>query len=101
MTNGSDLFDQSVTDDKQVLVEPLAGQMGMKGYTDLTTTTIRTGHWFAIQFLEDTIIADITEPLHEGDALITGRTFASGTILYGYFTSLQLTSGACRAYKIK
>ena len=100
---GQELYDQTKIHVPEMALEPHASQQGLNGYTDFTGTTSRTGAWFAIQFITDTVFTTLTEPLRDtnSDNIVTGTTFTAGTILYGYFTVIQLTSGSCRAYRIK
>jgi len=55
--------------------------MGCQGES-ITGTDARTGRFGAILFKEDT------------------ETFVARTVIYGVFTSIQLTSGAAIAYKL-
>ena len=72
--------------------------MGCQGES-ITGTDARTGRFGAIQFKEDTVINAITADSYTGDSL-AGETFVADTVIYGVFTSIQLTSGAAIAYKL-
>jgi hypothetical protein len=65
--------------------------------TPHTTTTV----FFAIQMLEDTIIADYTTEVGKeitGNNLV-GVLLSEGTMLYGRFKSITLSKGKAFAYK--
>ena len=70
------------------------GMYGSKTITDTTVTTPSTGYVFtAIQAIEDTVIAEVL-----GNTSLDGLTLVAGTIVYGIFTSIELTSGTVIAY---
>jgi hypothetical protein len=56
-----------------------------------------SGGWGAITFIENTVFNAITVGDWSGDT-ITGETFPEGLTIYGNFTVIDLTSGACIAY---
>lgn len=62
------------------------------------TTALSSIDVAVIQCLTDTVFATLTNTLGSGDA-ITGVTLPAGTLLYGKFTAITLTSGAIAAYK--
>lgn len=73
------------------------GEYGMRRY-DFNDGAV-TGLWGALQFTEDTVIANIaaiTRGFSEGDW--TTGTIPSGLIVPGKFTGLTLTSGAVICY---
>ena len=72
--------------------------MGCQGES-ITGTDARTGRFGAILFKEDTVLNAITADSYTGDSL-AGETFVARTVIYGVFTSIQLTSGAAIAYKL-
>ena len=72
--------------------------MGCQGEF-ITGTDARTGRFGAIQFKEDTVVNAITADSYTGDSP-NGQTFVARTVIYGVFTSIQLTSGAAIAYKL-
>lgn len=72
--------------------------LGMAGSVNETGTTAKTGLFFAITCLTDTVFALLTDQMADGDTLV-GVTLPAGTTLYGRFTAFTLTSGAVRAYK--
>lgn len=77
------------------MLNGLLGQLGSTCFDDVTS---RTGRWFAIQIIEDVIFTTLTDASRDG-AVITGMTFAAGTVIYGRFTTIELASGSCIAYK--
>jgi hypothetical protein len=72
---------------------------GENGAFLITDTDLHTaaGGWNAITFMENTVFNAITASNWSGDT-ITGETFAEGLTIYGDFTAIDLTSGACIAY---
>jgi hypothetical protein len=58
-----------------------------------------TGRFKALYFKEETVISAITAENYTGNAL-AGETFPADSMIYGIFTSVTLTSGACIAYRI-
>jgi hypothetical protein len=72
---------------------------GSKGFTAFTGTTARTGNWYAIQILSDTVFSTLTTSIaNDGDTL-AGVTIPAGNVIYGPFTAITLTSGKAIAYK--
>ena len=77
--------------------------LGLNGGEYINTTDVHTGKWFAIQATEDTVLAAQASNITNLDDICTGQdatTLSAGTVLYGNFTSIDLTSGAVIAYKI-
>jgi len=71
------------------------GQLGSKRITNTAATTPDAGFVFvAIQVTEDAVIATLVGNMSNATAI----TVAAGTILYGRFTSITLTSGKVIAY---
>jgi hypothetical protein len=78
--------------------------LGGKGFAYIIDTAAHVpvaGSCFkAIHFTASSVVAaysvDSTAPLT--GATIIGATFAAGVVIYGKFTSITLTSGACIAY---
>ena len=62
--------------------------------TDTHTAAV---NWYAITMIEDTVFATLTASNWSGDTF-TGETFPKGLTIYGNFTAIVLTSGACIAY---
>jgi hypothetical protein len=77
--------------------------LGLNGGEYINTTDVTTGNWFAIQATEDTVLAAQASNITNLDDICTGQdatTLSAGTVLYGNFTSITLTSGAVIAYNI-
>lgn len=76
--------------------------MGMDfgiGAEFVSDTSAHTGRFSAIYFKETTVINAITADNYTGNAL-AGESFPADSTIYGIFTSIALTSGACIAYRI-
>ena len=69
-----------------------------KGATFIADTATRTGRWCALQFTSNTHITAIASNW-EGNTF-AGHQYDAGTIIYGVFTSIQLQSGHCVAYRL-
>lgn len=89
--------------------ELLSMQIGQAGVDTITNTSATTpggdsAEWFAMQAVGDTVISAIAEQdaalngSIETDTL-AGATLTDGTIIYGSFTSVTLTSGILRCYR--
>ena len=77
--------------------------LGLNGGTYINTTGATTGSFFAIQATEDTVLAAQSSNITNLDDICTGQdatTLSAGTVLYGNFSSITLTSGAVIAYNI-
>ena len=77
--------------------------LGLNGGEYVNDTAIHTGNWFAIQATEDTVLAAQASNITNLDDICTGQdgtTLSAGTVLYGNYTSIDLTSGAVIAYNI-
>ena len=77
------------------VMETSFGRFGSKRITTTDATTPTTGYKFvAIQVTEDAIfnalVGNMVNP--------TGLSLGAGTIIYGLFTSITLTSGKVIAY---
>jgi hypothetical protein len=109
-TDGEDGISVSAGDTYKI-IEPktadvnIDGSIGIKDTTstsskyigDTTETTPYAGKVFtAIQFLQDTIFANLTGTL---SGTLTGITFSQGLIIYGRFTAITLASGSVIAYE--
>ena len=64
----------------------------------ITDTAAHTGRFKSIFFKEDTEVNTASHN-YTGNS-IDGETFKAGQTIFGTFTSITLTSGACIAYKI-
>tara|TARA_R110002096_G_C14095516_1_gene678222 strand:- start:65 stop:331 length:267 start_codon:yes stop_codon:yes gene_type:complete len=79
--------------------------LGLNGgiYINDTNVATNTNGWFAIQATEDTVLAAQSSNITNLDDICTGQnatTLSAGTVLYGNFQSIDLTSGAVIAYNI-
>ena len=77
--------------------------LGLNGGEYINDTAVHTGKFFAIEATEDTVLAAQASNITNLDDICTGQdatTLSAGTVLYGNFTSIDLTSGAVIAYNI-
>lgn len=77
--------------------------LGLNGGEYINDTAVHTGNWFAIQATEDTVLAAQASNITNLDDICTGQdatTLTAGMVLYGNFTSIDLTSGAVIAYNV-
>ena len=77
--------------------------LGLNGGEYINTTGATTGKFFAIQATEATVLAAQASNITNLDDICTGQDateLAAGTVLYGNFSSITLTSGAVIAYNI-
>jgi hypothetical protein len=77
--------------------------LGLNGGTYINGTDVVTGRFFAIQATEDTVIQAQASNITNLDNLcqpVDNTTLSAGTVIYGNFTSIDLTSGAVIAYNI-
>ena len=77
--------------------------LGLNGGIYVNDTAAHTGNFFAIQATETTVLATQASNITNLDDICTGQdgtTLSAGTVLYGNFTSIDLTSGAVIAYNI-
>jgi hypothetical protein len=65
----------------------------------INDTVAHTGRFNHIDFYENTHINTIVSTNMTGNSL-NGETFPAGSEIHGLFTSIQLQSGACIAYKV-
>ena len=70
-----------------------------KGATFVDAATTRTGRWCAITFFNNATITEIISSNYDGESL-AGHTPTAGVTIYGVFTSINLSSGHCVAYKL-
>lgn len=73
-------------------------QAGQLGSTFEKGTTERTGNWWKIEAIDDTVIASMTDATKDGDAL-AAITLDAGCSIKGKITKFKLTSGVVVAYK--
>ncbi len=63
------------------------------------STDVPTGSYGAIQFLKDSTIDAITETNVTNESLLLD-TFGAGTILYGQFQDVSISSGLIAVHKV-
>jgi len=82
------------------LVENSMGQSGFNYISDTNASVAPDGFVYdAIQVLTDTVIASHISEATIGGNTFTGVTISAGSIIYGRFVSITLTSGTVIAYK--
>tara|TARA_R110002012_G_scaffold37325_3_gene104693 strand:+ start:7921 stop:8181 length:261 start_codon:yes stop_codon:yes gene_type:complete len=77
--------------------------LGLNGGIYINGTDVVTGNFFAIQATEDTVIQAQASNITNLDNIcqpVDNVTLSAGTVLYGNFTSIDLTSGAVIAYNV-
>ena len=79
--------------------------LGLNGGAYINDTAVHTNSngWFAIQATEATVLAAQSSNITNLDDICTGQDateLAAGMVLYGNFTSIDLTSGAVIAYNV-
>lgn len=75
------------------------GASGSVAITGTNAVTPSSGMYFyAIQFVEDTVIASDIDLSGATNASFTGFTFPAGMVVYGKWTSVTLTSGRAIGY---
>jgi len=79
-------------------IEKLAvGRLGSIYITNTSAnSTTGSDKWGVIQALSDTVIASLTSSTMTGT--LTAIPLPAGAAIYGYFTSITLTSGKVVAY---
>lgn len=71
--------------------------MGKNGFEFISDTLAHSGSFCAIQIVADTVFTALS-PAPTGNTF-TGVSMPTGTIIYGLFTTVTLTSGKVIAYK--
>lgn len=85
-------------EDSKNLLNIMVGSYGANYIGDTQAHTPETGYVFcALQVLADAVISAYS-PAFDGNTF-TGVTIPAGTIIYGRFTTITLTSGKVLAYK--
>jgi hypothetical protein len=69
------------------------------GSTFFNDTTARTGNWYCIQVLANTVFTTLTDSTRGGTAIST-FSFPAGTVFFGNFTAITLASGTIIAYAV-
>ena len=72
--------------------------LGQRGFIYTDDTTLVNGNFAAIQIIADTVFSALTA-LNSTVGGLVGVTLTAGTVIYGPFTSYDLTSGKVIAYK--
>lgn len=72
------------------------GQNGFD-YLKSGNLTVTGNHWNAIQVLETASITALTSV--SGDSISSAQTVNAGTVIYGLFTTVTISSGVVLAYK--
>jgi hypothetical protein len=72
--------------------------LGQNGSVVLTGSTNASGTFVALQFLASTVVTVLTAPGITGVASLQ-TTYTAGTIIYGDFRAITITSGLVIAYK--
>jgi hypothetical protein len=81
----------------QVTVYNLSGGGGSLYIKD---TAAHAGDFFALQCTATTVFADLTGNMeNETNFIVDATEFAAGTVIYGRYSSISLTSGSVIAYK--
>jgi hypothetical protein len=78
--------------------------MGQKGSILVTDTTAITGKFRTIQVVTDAIFTTLTSDITKNGTVTASvaadfGTLSAGTVLYGKFTAITLTSGKVILYK--
>jgi hypothetical protein len=72
--------------------------LGLGGGEYINDTAVHTGNWFAVQMVGATILQSQSSNIVNLDnacqPVAGGKEFADNRVLYGHFTSIELTSGA-------
>lgn len=72
--------------------------LGQRGFVYSADTVLVTGNFAAIQIIADTVFSALTA-LNSTIGGLVGVTLTVGTVIYGPFTSFNLSSGKVIAYK--
>jgi len=72
--------------------------LGQRGFIYTDDTTLVEGNFAAIQIIADAVFSALTA-LNSTVGGLVGVTLTAGTVIYGPFTSYDLTSGKVIAYK--
>ena len=91
-------FDENITPSVTQETDAALVALGQRGFIYTADTTLVNGNFAAIQIIADTVFAALTA-LNSTVGGLVGVTLPAGTIIYGPFTSYDLTSGKVIAYK--
>ena len=73
-------------------------EMSHQGGVVINDTTATTGNFGAIQVINDAVLSALTAPEYTNSADLLSITISAGTVLYGRFTAITLTSGVVVAH---
>jgi hypothetical protein len=91
-------FDENITPSVTQETDAALVALGQRGFIYTDDTTLVNGNFAAIQIIADTVFSALTA-LNSTVGGLVGVTLTAGTIIYGPFTSYDLTSGKVIAYK--
>jgi len=94
----ANFFDENISPSVTGEVDAALVSLGQRGFIYTDDTVLVTGNFAAIQVIADTIFSALTA-LDSTVGGLVGVTLSAGTIIYGPFTSYDLTSGKVIAYK--
>ena len=77
----------------------LREQLGKEGAIDVFTTAAQTESFYAIHFVNESVITNCTITGATNDAGLDGQTIPAGTVIFAPFTAITLTSGLAIGYK--
>jgi len=77
----------------------LREQLGKEGTVDIFTTAQQTESYYAIQFLNESVITNCTITGGVNDAALDGKTMPAGTVIFAPFTAIKLASGLAIGYQ--
>jgi len=73
-------------------------QLGKEGDCVIFTTAPQTEDFYAVQFINESVVSAITVANGTGDALLQ-TTIPAGTVLFMNITAITLTSGIAVGYQ--
>jgi hypothetical protein len=91
-------FDENLAPSVTQETDAALVSLGQRGFIYTADTTLVEGNFAAIQIIADTVFSALTA-LNSTVGGLVGVTLTAGTIIYGPFTSYDLTSGKVIAYK--
>jgi len=91
-------FDENLAPSVTQETDAALVSLGQRGFIYTDDTTLVNGNFAAIQIIADTVFSALTA-LNSTVGNLVGVTLPAGTIIYGPFTSYDLTSGKVIAYK--
>jgi hypothetical protein len=94
----ADFFSENLAPSVTQETDAALVSLGQRGFVYTDDTTLVNGNFAAIQIIADTIFSALTA-LDSTVGGLVGVTLTAGTIIYGPFTSYDLTSGKVIAYK--